>query len=56
MKHPRYGKHHTEETKEKLRKANTGYKHSDEARQKISLDASLFFPELALENSLSAPF
>lgn len=33
---PFYGKHHTEETKEKLRKANIGKKLSDEHKKKIS--------------------
>lgn len=33
---PWYGKKHTEETKEKLRKANTGRKASDEAKAKMS--------------------
>ena len=33
---PNYGKHRTEETKDKIRKANTGHKHSAEVRQKIS--------------------
>ena len=36
MSHPMYGKHHTEETKEKLRKANSGKKQSEETRNKIS--------------------
>lgn len=31
-----YGKHHTEETKLKLRQINLGYKHSEEAKAKIS--------------------
>lgn len=34
--HPNYGKHHSEETKRKLREANTGKKLSEEQRQKIS--------------------
>lgn len=33
---PFYDKHHTEETKEKLRQANTGRVHTKEARQKMS--------------------
>lgn len=32
--HPMYGKHHTEETKEKLRQANLGKKQSEETKQK----------------------
>lgn len=31
-----YGKHHTEEAKEKMRQASTGRKHSDETKRKIS--------------------
>lgn len=31
-----YGKHHSDEAKEKLRNANLGKKHSDEAKKKIS--------------------
>lgn len=31
-----YGKHHTEETKEKIRQASIGRKHSDESKRKIS--------------------
>jgi group I intron endonuclease len=33
---PFYGKHHTEETKEKLSKIHKGTKHTEEAKQKIS--------------------
>lgn len=35
-KHHFYGKHLSEEHKEKLRMSSTGYKHTDEAKQKIS--------------------
>ncbi|EMS72179.1 NUMOD3 domain-containing DNA-binding protein [Ruminiclostridium cellobioparum] len=35
-KHPLYGKHHSEETKNKLRQAISGHKHSDETRAKMS--------------------
>lgn len=34
--HPNYGKHHSEETKRKLREANTGKKLTEEQKQKIS--------------------
>lgn len=34
--HPMYGKHHTEETKEKISQANTGRIQSEETRKKIS--------------------
>ena len=33
--HPMYGKHHLEETKEKISKANKGKHHSEEAKQKM---------------------
>lgn len=36
-KHPMYGKHHTEETIEKIRKANIGKKVSDKTQKKMSL-------------------
>jgi hypothetical protein len=32
---PMYGKHHTEEVKSRISKANKGYHHTEEARQKI---------------------
>lgn len=35
-KHPMWGKHHSEETKEKIRQAALGKKMSDEAKEKIS--------------------
>ena len=36
-KHPNYGKHLSEETKQKIRLANTGRRHSDETREKMSI-------------------
>lgn len=47
--HPMYGKHHSDETKEKLRQANLGKKLSEETRKKISerakgKQAGLFHP------------
>lgn len=33
--HPMYGKHHSEESKQKNRESNLGRKHSDETKQKI---------------------
>lgn len=35
-KHPMYGKHHSEETKEKIRQSLLGTKHSEETKQKMS--------------------
>lgn len=34
--HPMYGKHHTEETKQKISKIHKGYHHTEESKQKIS--------------------
>lgn len=36
-KHPRYGKHHTEETKRRISQANTGNKWSESSRQRRSM-------------------
>ena len=35
-----YGKHHSEETKQRIREANSGRKHTEESKQKISFAQS----------------
>jgi hypothetical protein len=45
-KHPFYGKKHSEEAKEKIRKARKGKKHSEEAKEKISKNSKAGTPEV----------
>lgn len=52
-KNPFYGKHHSQETKQKLRQIRTGSKNSQESKNKISLGLKKYYSNIQNRQKLS---